>query len=638
MTNEKMNIKTSKKVIGIDLGTTNSVVSVLEGAIPNVIPNAEGNRTTPSIIAYTPSGEILVGQLAKRQSVMNPDNTFYSVKRFIGCKYDEIKSEVERISYKVVNDNGKIKIHCPHVKRDFSPEEISASVLKKLVNDASRYLKENVTQAIVTVPAYFNDSQRLATKDAGTIAGLDVLRILNEPTAAALAYGLDKKKNEVVLIFDLGGGTFDVSILEVGEEVFEVLSTSGDTHLGGDDFDQAIVNYVMAEFKKTEGIDLFKEKQALQRIIEASEKAKIELSMLQSTRISLPFIYIDGQIPKNIDLEIDRSKFESLSKDLLERCKTPVEKALKDAKLSKSNIDEVILVGGSTRIPAVRNLLVDLLGKTLNETVNPDEVVAMGAAVQAGIIAGEITDLILLDVTPLSLGVETMGGLMTTIINRNASIPVKQSEVFSTGADFQESVEIHVLQGERPFAKDNKSLGIFRLKGIPSAPRGVPKINVTFQLDVNGLLSVSAREEQSGQEQSIKIEGASVLAREEVSEMIKAAEENAMLDKTKKSLVNITYELDNLFLKSENLIENLVPSNSSSALYFTEVLNEIKECFKLNKFNSISEISLSKLKYSYNVLVLEYLKKELSTKTTSKYKSNSDNIIDVELADENEKK
>ena len=394
----------------------------------------------------------------------------------------------------------------------------------------------------------------------------------------------------------------------------------------------------MAEFKKTEGIDLFKEKQALQRIIEASEKAKIELSMLQSTRISLPFIYIDGQIPKNIDLEIDRSKFESLSKDLLERCKTPVEKALKDAKLSKSNIDEVILVGGSTRIPAVRNLLVDLLGKTLNETVNPDEVVAMGAAVQAGIIAGEITDLILLDVTPLSLGVETMGGLMTTIINRNASIPVKQSEVFSTGADFQESVEIHVLQGERPFAKDNKSLGIFRLKGIPSAPRGVPKINVTFQLDVNGLLSVSAREEQSGQEQSIKIEGASVLAREEVSEMIKAAEENAMLDKTKKSLVNITYELDNLFLKSENLIENLVPSNSSSALYFTEVLNEIKECFKLNKFNSISEISLSKLKYSYNVLVLEYLKKELSTKTTSKYKSNSDNIIDVELADENEKK
>jgi len=631
--NEKMNIKNSKKVVGIDLGTTNSVVSVLEGAIPNVIPNAEGNRTTPSIIAYTPSGEILVGQLAKRQNVVNPENTFYSVKRFIGCKFDEIQSEIDRISYKVINDNGKIKIHCPILKKDFSPEEISASVLKKLVNDASRYLKENVTQAIITVPAYFNDSQRLATKDAGTIAGLDVLRILNEPTAAALAYGLDKKKNEVVLIFDLGGGTFDVSVLEVGEEVFEVLSTSGDTHLGGDDFDQAIVNYVMTEFKKNEGIDLYKEKQALQRIIEASEKAKIELSMLQSTRISLPFIYIDGQTPKNIDLEIDRSKFESLSKTILERCKTPVEKALKDAKLSKSDIDEVILVGGSTRIPAVRNLLVDLLGKTLNETVNPDEVVAMGAAVQAGIIAGEITDLILLDVTPLSLGVETMGGLMTTIINRNASIPVKQSEVFSTGADFQDSVEIHVLQGERPFAKDNKSLGIFRLKGIPSAPRGVPKINVTFQLDVNGLLAVSAREEQSGQEQSIKIEGASVLAREEVSEMIKAAEENAMADKSKKSLVNITYELDNLFLKAENLIDKSISLNSTSALYFSEILSEIKSFYKENKFTSISEVSLAKLKYSYNVLVLEFLKKEL-LKTPSTSKGKAGTVIDVDLADQ----
>ena len=633
--NEKMNIKNSKKVVGIDLGTTNSVVSVLEGAIPNVIPNAEGNRTTPSIIAYTPSGEILVGQLAKRQNVVNPENTFYSVKRFIGCKFDEIQSEIDRISYKVINDNGKIKIHCPSLKKDFSPEEISASVLKKLVNDASRYLKENVTQAIITVPAYFNDSQRLATKDAGTIAGLDVLRILNEPTAAALAYGLDKKKNEVVLIFDLGGGTFDVSILEVGEEVFEVLSTSGDTHLGGDDFDQAIVNYVMTEFKKTEGIDLYKEKQALQRIIEASEKAKIELSMLQSTRISLPFIYIDGQTPKNIDLEIDRSKFESLSKTILERCKTPVEKALKDAKLSKSDIDEVILVGGSTRIPAVRNLLVDLLGKSLNETVNPDEVVAMGAAVQAGIIAGEITDLILLDVTPLSLGVETMGGLMTTIINRNASIPVKQSEVFSTGADFQDSVEIHVLQGERPFAKDNKSLGIFRLKGIPSAPRGIPKINVTFQLDVNGLLAVSAREEQSGQEQSIKIEGASVLAREEVSEMIKAAEENALADKSKKSLVNITYELDNLFLKAENLLDKSTSLNSTSVLYFSELLNEMKDSYKENKFTSISDVSLVKLKYSYNVLVLEFLKKELlKNPSNSNSKGNSGNVIDVDLADQ----
>jgi molecular chaperone DnaK len=628
---------TSKKVVGIDLGTTNSVVSVLEGANPNVIPNSEGARTTPSVVAYTSTGEILVGQLAKRQSVVNPDNTFSSVKRFIGCTYDEIKDETSRISYKVKNeDGGKVKIFCPALQKDFSPEEISASVLKKLVSDASRFLKENITQAIITVPAYFNDSQRLATKDAGTIAGLEVLRILNEPTAAALAYGLDKKKNEVVLIFDLGGGTFDVSILEVGDEVFEVLSTSGDTHLGGDDFDQVIVDYIIKAFQKTEGIDLYKEKQALQRIIEASEKAKVELSSLQSTRISLPFIYIDGQTPKHIDLEFDRSKFENLSRTLLERCKKPVQKALEDAKLSKAEIDEVILVGGSTRIPAVRNLLTELLGKPLNETVNPDEVVAMGAAVQAGIIAGEITDLILLDVTPLSLGVETMGGLMTTIINRNASIPVKQSEVFSTGADNQETVEIHVLQGERPFAKDNKSLGIFRLKGIPPSPRGVPKINVTFQLDVNGLLSVSAREEQTGQEQSIKIEGASVLARDEVSQMIKDAEENALFDKSKKSIVNITYELDNLFSKADTLFEKqIINENSAASSYFLELLKESKELYKANSLTKLSLDCLKNFKYVYSILVLEFVKKNLMTsKSSNTSKNSSDNIIDVELADE----
>ena len=637
MDEKSTNKITSKKVVGIDLGTTNSVVSVLEGANPNVIPNSEGARTTPSVVAYTSTGEILVGQLAKRQSVVNPDNTFSSVKRFIGCTYDEIKDETSRISYKVKNeDGGKVKIFCPALQKDFSPEEISASVLKKLVNDASRFLKENITQAIITVPAYFNDSQRLATKDAGTIAGLEVLRILNEPTAAALAYGLDKKKNEVVLIFDLGGGTFDVSILEVGDEVFEVLSTSGDTHLGGDDFDQVIVDYIIKSFQKTEGIDLYKEKQALQRIIEASEKAKVELSSLQSTRISLPFIYIDGQTPKHIDLEFDRSKFENLSRTLLERCKKPVQKALEDAKLSKSEIDEVILVGGSTRIPAVRNLLTELLGKPLNETVNPDEVVAMGAAVQAGIIAGEITDLILLDVTPLSLGVETMGGLMTTIINRNASIPVKQSEVFSTGADNQETVEIHVLQGERPFAKDNKSLGIFRLKGIPPSPRGVPKINVTFQLDVNGLLSVSAREEQTGQEQSIKIEGASVLARDEVSQMIKDAEENALFDKSKKSLVNISYELDNLFSKADILFENkILIENSIASSYLLEILKESKELYKLNNLTKLSLDCLKNFKYIYSILVLEYVKKNLmSSKSSNSSKSASDNIIDVELADE----
>ncbi len=633
MNNESTIKGSSKKIVGIDLGTTNSVVSVLEGANPNVIPNSEGGRTTPSVVAYTQNGEALVGQLAKRQSVVNPENTFYSVKRFIGCKFDEIQGETERISYKVLkDDNGNIKVHSPILKKDFSPEEISASVLKKLVNDANKFLKENINQAIVTVPAYFNDSQRLATKDAGTIAGLEVLRILNEPTAAALAYGLEKKTNEVVLIFDLGGGTFDVSVLEVGDEVFEVLATSGDTHLGGDDFDQAIVDFVVETFKKEEGIDLYNEKQALQRIIEASEKAKIELSNLQSTRINLPFIYIDGQTPKNIDLEIDRSKFEELSRELLQKCKTPIEKALEDAKLAKSEIDQVILVGGSTRIPAVRNLLSDFLGKTLNETVNPDEVVAMGASVQAGIIAGEITDLILLDVTPLSLGVETMGGLMTTIINRNASIPVKQSEVFSTGADFQEAVEIHVLQGERPFAKDNKSLGIFKLKGIPSAPKGIPKINVTFQLDVDGLLAVSAREEQTGQEQSIKIEGASVLARDEVSKMIEDAEKNASADKSRKSLVNITYEFDNLLAKAEKLSETLTSPTKLSAMYFEEVMKEVKLAYSNNDLNKLSVQLLDDLKYAYSILVLEFLKNTISQGTDNNENSSDKGkgvVIDV---------
>jgi|MDSV01.2.fsa_nt_gb molecular chaperone DnaK len=631
------NKPTSKKIVGIDLGTTNSVVAVLEGANPNVIPNAEGGRTTPSIVAYTASGEALVGQLAKRQAVVNPENTFFSVKRFIGSKFDEITSEIDRIPYEVKKDsNGNIKLLAPIVKKEFSPEEISASILQKLAGDASRFLKETVNQAIVTVPAYFNDSQRLATKDAGIIAGLDVLRILNEPTAAALAYGLNKQKNEAVLIFDLGGGTFDVSILEVGDEVFEVLATSGDTHLGGDDFDQIIVDYIIKDFQKKEGIDLYKEKQALQRIIEAAEKAKIELSSLQSTKISLPFIYVDGQTPKNIDLDFDRSKFEELSKDLLEKCKVPVEKALKDAKLSTSDIDQVILVGGSTRIPAVRNLLSTLTNKSLNETVNPDEVVAMGAAVQAGIIAGEITDLILLDVTPLSLGVETMGGLMTTIINRNASIPVKQSEVFSTGADFQDTVEIHVLQGERPFAKDNKSLGIFKLNGIPSAPRGVPKINVTFQLDVNGLLSVSAREEQSGQEQAIKIEGASVLERDEVSKMIKEAEENADLDKSKKALVNITYELDNLLSKHEALEKVLEQNSSGNRIvldYSKEVIKEIKSLYKTNELTKIGSETLDSLKYAYNVSIIESFKSQLSGSNPQNTNSTSGNtegqVIDV---------
>ncbi len=600
------------KIVGIDLGTTNSVVAVLEGANAKVIPNAEGSRTTPSIVAYSIYGDTLVGQLAKRQNVVNPENTFYSVKRFIGSKYSEIEKEISQVSYQVKGDeNSKVKIYCPLLDKEFTPEEISAAVLKKLVTDAGSFLKEKITQAIITVPAYFNDSQRLATKDAGSIAGLEVLRILNEPTAAALAYGLDKKKNEVVLIFDLGGGTFDVSILEVGDEVFEVLATSGDTHLGGDDFDKVIVDYILENFKAKEGIDLRKDKQALQRIIEASEKAKIELSSLQSTQISLPFICIDGQTPKNIDMQLDRSKFEELSLKLLIRCKEPVENALKDARLEKKDIDEVILVGGSTRIPAVRNLLTDLLGKPLNQTVNPDEVVAMGAAVQAGILAGEITDLILLDVTPLSLGIETVGGIMTPIINRNASIPVKQSEVFSTAKDSQESVDIHVLQGERPFAKDNKSLGIFKLSGIPAAPRGIPRINVTFQLDVDGLLSVSAREEESGKEQAIKIEGASTLNRDEVSKMIKEAEENSKLDKSKKSLVNITYELDNLLSKFEKLSSESSFKETEVTKYLDLLIKQIKKEYINNNLSKIKNNLISNLNYSYALLLTEYFKTQL---------------------------
>ncbi len=595
------------KIVGIDLGTTNSVIAVLEGANPKVIPNAEGGRTTPSIVAYSIYGDTLVGQIAKRQNVVNPENTFYSVKRFIGSKYEEIEQEISQVSYEVKRDeNSKIKIYSPLLDKEFTPEEISAAVLKKLVTDASTFLKEKITQAIITVPAYFNDSQRLATKDAGSIAGLDVLRILNEPTAAALAYGLDKQKREVVLIFDLGGGTFDVSILEVGDEVFEVLATSGDTHLGGDDFDKVIVDYVLENFKAKEGIDLRKDKQALQRIIEACEKAKIELSALQSTQINLPFICIDGQVPKNIEMQLDRSKFEELSANLLAKCKSPIERALKDAKLEKKDIDEIILVGGSTRIPAVRNLLTDLIGKPLNQTVNPDEVVAMGAAIQAGIIGGEITDLILLDVTPLSLGIETLGGVMTPIIKRNTSIPVKQSEYFSTAKDSQPSVDVHVLQGERPFAKDNKSLGIFKLGNIPAAPRGVPKINVTFQLDVDGLLSVSAREEQSGKEQSIKIEGASTLGRDEVSNLVKEAEENSKTDRSKKAFINIAYELDNLLLKAEKLLEKIDQPNSEALDYFNLLLKQVKKAYMTNELNFIKSRLLKKLYYAYNIFLLEY--------------------------------
>jgi molecular chaperone DnaK len=529
----------------------------MEGGKPTVIANAEGFRTTPSVVAYTKNQDQLVGQIAKRQAVMNPENTFYSVKRFIGRRVDEVNEESKEVSYGVEKAGSNVKVKCPVLAKQFAPEEVSAQVLRKLAEDAGKYLGESVTQAVITVPAYFNDSQRQATKDAGKIAGLEVLRIINEPTAAALAYGLDKKSNERILVFDLGGGTFDVSVLEVGDGVFEVLSTSGDTHLGGDDFDKVIVDYLADTFKSNEGIDLRADKQALQRLTEAAEKAKIELSSATQSEINLPFITATPEGPKHLDLTLTRAKFEELASKLIDRCRVPVEQALKDAKLASSELDEVVMVGGSTRIPAVLELVKRVTGKDPNQTVNPDEVVAVGAAIQGGVLAGEVKDILLLDVSPLSLGVETLGGVMTKMIPRNTTIPTKKSEVYSTAVDGQTNVEIHVLQGEREMASDNKSLGTFRLDGIPPAPRGVPQIEVTFDIDANGILSVTAKDKGSGKEQSISITGASTLSDNEVEKMVKDAEANASADKEKRERIDLKNQAETLVYQAEKQLGEL---------------------------------------------------------------------------------
>jgi molecular chaperone DnaK len=585
------------KAVGIDLGTTNSVVAVMEGGQPTVIANAEGNRTTPSVVAFSKSGERLVGQLARRQAVLNPTSTISSIKRFIGRRFDEVETERKMVAYKVKDSkDGGCSVTIGG--KDYSPEEISAMVLRKLKEDAEKYLGEKVTSAVITVPAYFNDSQRQSTKNAGAIAGLDVLRIINEPTAAALAYGIDKKKDEVVMVFDLGGGTFDVSILEVGDGVFEVKATSGDTHLGGDDFDHCLMNYIADEFSKLEGVDLRKDSQALQRLCEAAERAKIELSSVTETTLSLPFITATSSGPKHLDMKVTRAKFNDLTKHLIERCRKPVEQALKDAGLNQNQIDEVVLVGGSTRIPAVQELVKSLTGgKEPNQSVNPDEVVAVGAAIQAGVIAGEVSDVVLLDVTPLSLGIETMGGVFTKLVDRNTTIPTHKSQIFSTADDNQPGVDVYVFQGERPMARDNKLLGNFKLDGIKPAPRGLPQIEVSFDIDANGIVNVTARDKASNKEQKITITASTNLSKEDIDRMVKEATAHASEDKKVREEADVRNEADQICYTIENLLKEqggkVRETNRSRAQM---LVNELRQSVEARKDIQTIKNSINELK------------------------------------------
>src|SRR5215467_13651219 len=582
------------KAVGIDLGTTNSVVAVMEGGKPTVIINNEGSRLTPSVVAFTKTGERLVGQIARRQAVLNPENTIYSAKRFIGRRYGEVQSEIKNVPYKVVagpNDAVRFEIQ----GKLYAPEEISAQVLRKLADDAAKHLGEKVTDAIITVPAYFNDAQRTATRDAGKIAGLNVLRIINEPTAAALAYGLDKKGNETVMVFDLGGGTFDVSILEVGEGVFEVKATAGDTHLGGDDFDKRIVDWLAEEFKRDQGIDLRADRQSLQRLTEAAEKAKIELSSVTEAAISLPFITADASGPKHLEMKLTRAKFDQLTADLVARCEGPVKQALQDAKLTDRDINEVTLVGGATRTPAVQALVRRMTaGKEPNQSVNPDEVVAIGAAIQAGVLAGEVKDVVLLDVTPLSLGVETLGGVMTKLIERNTTIPARRSEVFSTADDNQSAVDVHVLQGERQLAHDNRTLGHFRLEGIRPAPRGVPQIEVTFDIDANGILTATARDKDTGKEQKITITGSTQLPKEEIDRMVRDSEMHADEDRRRKDEVEARNNADAMAHQVERQLRELgdrAPANERARA--EQMITQVRELVRtqstdINQFRQLT--------------------------------------------------